>query len=80
MSPQRLPGKTWQHKTRAVNVLIVVSAKLFLFLDVPATQWVFDISLGVLAADHESDLSRGICWDCRVRELHRWEDLFTLLL
>ena len=80
MSPQRLSCKTWQYKTCAVNVVVVVSAKLFLFLHPPATQWDFNISLGIFTADHESDLSRRICWDGRVCVLHGREDFLALLL
>ena len=60
---QSLCGESWQHKCRSVDLLVVVLAKLLFLLWRPASQRFFYIPLGILTADHKSDLTRWICWD-----------------
>lgn len=63
-----------------MNLLVVVFAELLLFFPAPAAQWLRDVPLCVLAANHEANLSRGIGGDSGVAVLNDREDLFAALL
>ena len=73
--PQRLPRKTRQHKARPVDLLVVVLAQLLLLLRAPAPEWLLDIALSVLAADHKANLAGGVRGDRSVCVLDGGEDL-----
>lgn len=73
--PQRLPRKTRQHKARPVDLLVVVLAQLLLLLRAPAPEWLLDIALSVLAADHKANLAGGVRGDGSVCVLDGGEDL-----
>ena len=59
---------------------VIVSAQLILLLGSPAAKRLGDIALRILAADHESNLARGVGGDGRVSILHGWEDFLAILL
>ena len=63
-----------------MDVLIVVPAELLLLFKRKASHGLLDIAIGVLAADHEADLARGISGYGRVGVFDCWEDLFAVLL
>jgi len=46
-----------------MHLLVVVLAVLVLLGSRPTPQRLLDVNLGVLAADHEADLARRVCWD-----------------
>jgi hypothetical protein len=75
---QSSSGEGWQDEASLVDSLVVVSTKLVLFLRSPATQWLGDIALGVLAADHEADLAGWVGGDGGVGVLDGWEDLLAV--
>jgi len=60
--------------------LVVVFAKLVLLFGGPATQRLLQIAIGVLAADHEADLARGIGGDGGVCVFDGWEYFFAVCL
>lgn len=60
-----------------MNLLVVVAAQLLLFLEVPAPQWDLHVSIFVLAADHEANLSARVCRDRSVRVLDSRKHLFA---
>ena len=76
-SPQRPPGKTRQHKTRPVNFLVVIPAKLLLLRDLPLAQRHLDVSIFVFAADHEANLAGGVGGDGSVGVFDGGEDFFA---
>jgi len=63
-----------------VDLLVVISALLRLLLRRPTPQRLLYIHLGVLAANHESDLARGICRDSGETVLSDGEDFTARLL
>lgn len=63
-----------------MNISIIVSAQLLLFLWRKATDRLLDVSVGILAADHEADLARGIGGDSRVGVFDGREDFFAVFL
>jgi len=58
-----------------VDLFIVVSAQLLLLLCAPTSDRLFDIPIGVLAADHESNLTGRIGRDSGVSVFDGWKDL-----
>jgi len=68
----------WQDEASLMDSLVVVSAKLVLFLGSPAAQWLGDIALGILAADHEANLAGWVGWNGGIGVLDGWEDLFAI--
>jgi hypothetical protein len=60
-----------------MNISVIVSAKLLLLFRREASHRLLDIALGVLAADHEADLARGIGGNSRVCVFDDGEDFFA---
>jgi hypothetical protein len=63
-----------------VDIGVVVSAELLLLLGCERAQGLGEVSVGVLAANHEADLSGGVSWDGRVGVLDVGENLLAVLL
>lgn len=63
-----------------MDLLVVVLAKLLLFLGRKGTERLGDIAIGVLAADHEANLPRWVGRDGGVSILDSWEDFLAILL
>ena len=63
-----------------MNISVVVAAKLILFLAAEATQWLGDVALSILAADHEANLARRVCGNRRISILDSGEDFLAILL
>jgi len=63
-----------------VDILVVVAAQALLLLAGPGAQRLLDVAVGVLAADHEADLARGVGRDGGVGVLDDGEDLLAGLL
>ena len=63
-----------------MNLLAVVFAQLLFFFGSPCPHGLLHIALGVLAADHESDLAARIGWNSGVRVLGNGKHLLTGLL
>lgn len=63
-----------------MDVLAVVPAKLLLLFSRPAAKGLLEVSGGVLAADHEANLARGIGRDRGVGVFDGREDLLARLL
>ena len=77
---QRLASEVGQHKAGAVNVLVVVTAQLLFLLPSPGADGLTHVAAGVLAADHETDLARGVGGDGGVGVFRDREDLLAGLL
>lgn len=63
-----------------MNVLVIVFAELLFLLLAPASKRLLEVALGVLAADHESDLARGIGGDSGVSILDVGKHLLAVSL
>lgn len=63
-----------------MDLRVVVSAQLLLFLGSPGPNGHLDVTVGVLAADHETNLPRRVGWDGGVGVLGNREDLLAVLL
>ena len=63
-----------------MNICIVVSAKLLLLLSRKGSQRLLNITIGVLAADHEANLAGRVGRDGGVCVLDGGEDFLTVLL
>jgi hypothetical protein len=63
-----------------MNIRIIVLAQLLLLLGCERSQRHLNIAIGVLAADHEADLARGIGRDRRVGVFDGGEDFFAVFL
>jgi hypothetical protein len=63
-----------------VDFLAVVLAQLLLLLDCPATERLLEVKAGILAADHEANLSGWVGGDGGVTVLDVGEDLLARLL
>lgn len=57
---QRLTRKVGQDKARAVHLGVVIAAELLLLFFGPATEGLAHVTVGILAADHETDLAGRI--------------------
>lgn len=79
-SSQCSSGKGWEDEACLVDIGVVVFVDRLLFLGSPASQRSLDISVGVLAANHEADLTRWVSWNGGVCILDSWEDLLAVLL
>jgi hypothetical protein len=75
-----LAGKVGQDESSLVNLLGVVLAELVLLLGGPAAEGLLDVAVGVLAADHETNLARGVGGDGGVGVLDGGEDGLARLL
>lgn len=75
---QCLSGKSWQHKGRSVDVLVVVLVDLLLFLPRPAAKRLLQVAVRILAADHEANLTGWVGRDCRVGIFDVGEDLLAV--
>ena len=73
-------SKGWENEAGLVDIRAVVSAKLLLLLDGPATDWILEVTLGVLAANHEANLARWVGWDGGVGVFDVGENLFAVFL
>lgn len=80
LSPQRAPRKTRQNKARTMDLFIIVPAQLLLFFKLPLPQGHLDVPVGILAADHESDLARWVRRDRGVGIFDRGEYFFATFL
>jgi hypothetical protein len=62
-SSQSLASEVGEDECRLVDLLGVVLAQLVLFLLGPAAEWLLDVGVGVLTADHEADLTGWVSRD-----------------
>jgi hypothetical protein len=79
-SSQSLAGEGWQDKGSLVDLLAIVPAQLLLLLNRPASQRLLEVQVGVLAADHEANLSGWVGGDGSVTVLNGGENLLAGLL
>jgi hypothetical protein len=79
-SSQSLAGEGWQDKGGLVDLFAVVPAQLLLLLNWPASQRLLEVQVGILAADHEANLSRWVGGDRSVTILNGGENLLAGLL
>lgn len=63
-----------------MDILAVVTAELLLLLTGPGAEGLAEVAVGVLAADHETDLAGGVGGDGGVGVLDNGEDLAASLL
>lgn len=77
---ESLASKGGQNESRLVDLLAVVPAKLLLLFGRPAAKGLLEVAVGVLAADHETDLAGGVGGDGGVTVLDVGEDLLASLL
>ncbi len=77
---QGLACKCWQNEAGLVDLLVVVSAQFVLLLWAPDSQGVLDVSVGIFAANHETDLTRRICGNGSVGIFNHWEDFLAFFL
>lgn len=63
-----------------MDLLAVVPAKLLFLLNRPAAKGLLKVTVGVLAADHEADLTRRVGGDGGVAVLNVGKDLLASLL
>ena len=63
-----------------VDIGIVVTVDRVLLLSWEAAEWVLEVAVGILAADHEADLARWGGWDGGVSVLDVREDLLAVCL
>jgi hypothetical protein len=77
---QSLAGECRQNKCSLVDLLAVVLAQLFLLRNGPASERLLQVAIGVLAANHEANLSGWIGRDRGVAVFNVRENLFASLL
>ena len=63
-----------------MDIGVVVTVDLVLLLGWEAAERVLEVAVGILAADHEADLTRWVGWDGGVGVLDVWEDLLAVCL
>ena len=63
-----------------MNVLVVVFAEFLLFLGAPASKWLLQVPVRILATDHEADLTRRVGGNRGVCVFDSRENLFAVLL
>lgn len=61
-----------------MDVLVVVSVDFLFFLSRPAAEWLLQVAFWVFAADHETDLTGGVCGYRSVGVLDVGEDLLAI--
>lgn len=69
-----------QNEACFVNLLVVVAAEFLFLLRAPSSQWLLDISIGILAANHETNLARRVCGNGSVGILNDREDFLAFFL
>jgi hypothetical protein len=79
-SSQSLACEARQDEARPVDLLVVVSAKLFLFFQAPGPHWLLNVSARIFTADHEADLAGGVGGNGGVSVFDDREDLLARLL
>ena len=62
-----------------MNVLVIVTEELLLHFWSERAKRLGEITICILAADHEADLARGVGWDGRIGVLDIREDLLAVL-
>lgn len=77
---ESLAGKVGENERRAVDLLVVILAQLLLFFGRPAANRLLEVGVGILGANHESDLARGIGGNGGVGVFHGREDFFAVFL
>jgi hypothetical protein len=77
---QSLSGKVGEDEGSLVDFRVVVLALLNLLLGSPLPQRLLDITASFLAADHETDLARGVGRDGGEAILSNGEDCSAVLL
>lgn len=77
---QSSASKSWQNEAGLVDSSVVVSAQFLFFLRRPLANWLGDITVGILAADHEANLARWVGRNGGVGIFDCWEDLLAILL
>lgn len=77
---QGLLGEVGKDERGLVDLGVVVTAELLLLLGGPGAEGNLDVGVGVLGADHEADLARGVGRDGGVGVLSDGENLLAVLL
>lgn len=77
---ESLLGKLGKDERSLMDLGRVVSALVVLLLSRPGSERGLDVGVGVLGADHEADLARGVGGDGGVGVLGDGEDLLAVLL
>lgn len=63
-----------------MDILVVVLVDLLFLFSVPASEWLLQVAVGILAANHESDLTRWVGWNSGVSIFNIWENLLAVSL
>lgn len=79
-SPQSLASECGKNEACSMDILVVVFAKFLFLFGTPATERFLQVTVGVLAADHESNLSGWIGRDGGVSVFNCWEDFLAVFL
>jgi hypothetical protein len=79
-SLESFASKDRQNERGLVDLLAVVPAQLLLLLSRPGAERLLEVAVGVLAADHEANLTGGVGRDSGVAILDVGEDLLARLL
>ena len=77
---QGLSSESRKNEASLVDLRVVVSAQLLLLLGSPGPDRDLQVAVGILGADHESNLAGGIRRDGGVSVLGHGEDLLAVLL
>ena len=64
----------WQNESSLVNLAAVVLEELVLLGLADGAEWLLDVGVGVLGADHEADLAAWVGRDGGPAVLGDWED------
>jgi len=73
-------GKGRQNEAGLMDIRVVVPAELELLLAGERAQRLLDVAAGILAADHEANLTAGVSRDGGISPLSDGENLFAVLL
>lgn len=77
---QSLAGKGGQDECCSVDVLVVVLAQLLLLFRGPASERLLEVGIGILGANHETDLTRWVGGNSGVGIVDSREDFLAVLL